>query len=434
MPVDTNLAYSFSGGTLHIDVPLAKARLRWRPEPKAEELKVGLRRWREFWPDYRLIYPEDSSRNVPDHVVEIPESSATPESARQKAVALDGFRSEVEEEIVRLVEPFGGYQWALMVLVRNEPWAMDLAVGNPTLAFALANSNLLRGSPPEAAAVQARWYCHKKQRDLLGWLGFPGTEPVARLLRKISPGAVTPSALHRLRLALLADPRTLKLLAPLPTINGDILELATIPKYINLLTPSLLREMAMRSPGVSVADRIHSGLVVLEQISSPLTTKPFVNLRQVLRFREDAEKEFQAFLLRKEQAKQEAARRAEQERLRRWEEARLRSKKEAELRRLPFPPPPLRGTPDILPLTSRELLEMEGREQNNCVAMHDLYVRRGGYYVYQVMVPERATLSIYRGRDGCWRRLELKVKNNKSAKAATEQAVDRWLSQAREFR
>ena len=415
-------------------MPLAKARLRWRPEPKAEELRVGLRRWREFWPDYRLIYPEDSSRNVPDHVVEIPESSATPESARQKAVALDGFRSEVEEEIVRLVEPFGGYQWALMVLVRNEPWAMELAVGNPTLAFALANSNLLRGSPPEAAAVQARWYCHKKQRDLLEWLGFPGTEPVARLLRKISPGAVTPSALHRLRLALLADPRTLKLLAPLPTINGDILELATIPKYINLLTPSLLREMAMRSPGVSVADRIHSGLVVLEQISSPLTTKPFVNLRQVLRFREDAEKEFQAFLLRKEQAKQEAARRAEQERLRRWEEARLRSKKEAELRRLPFPPPPLHGTPDILPLTSRELLEMEGREQNNCVAMHDLYVRRGGYYVYQVMVPERATLSIYRGRDGCWRRLELKVKNNKSAKAATEQAVDRWLSQAREFR
>lgn len=434
MPVDTNLAYSFSGGTLHIDVPLAKARLRWRPEPKAEELKVGLRRWREFWPDYRLIYPVDSSQNVPDHVVEIPESSATPESARQKAVALDGFRSEVEEEIVRLVEPFGGYQWALMVLVRNEPWAMDLAVGNPTLAFALANSNLLRGSPPEAAAVQARWYCHKKQRDLLEWLGFPGTEPVARLLRKISPGAVTPSALHRLRLALLADPRTLKLLAPLPTINGDILELATIPKYINLLTPSLLREMAMRSPGVSVADRIHSGLVVLEQISSPLTTKPFVNLRQVLRFREDAEKEFQAFMLRKEQAKQEAARRAEQERLRRWEEARLRSKKEAELRRLPFPPPPLHGTPDILPLTSRELLEMEGREQNNCVAMQDLYVRRGGYYVYQVMVPERATLSIYRGRDGCWRRLELKVKNNKSAKAATEQAVDRWLSQAREFR
>ena len=434
MPVDTNLAYSFSGGTLHIDVPLAKARLRWRPEPKAEELRVGLRRWREFWPDYRLIYPEDSSRNVPDHVVEIPESPATPESVRQKAVALDGFRSEVEEEIVRLVEPFGGYQWALMVLVRNEPWAKELAVGNPTLAFALANSNLLRGSPPEAAAVQARWYCHKKQRDLLEWLGFPGTEPVARLLRKISPGAVTPSALHRLRLALLADPRTLKLLAPLPTINGDILELATIPKYINLLTPSLLREMAMRSPGVSVADRIHSGLVVLEQISSPLTTKPFVNLRQVLRFREDAEKEFQAFLLRKEQAKQEAARRAEQERLRRWEEARLRSKKEAELRRLPFPPPPLHGTPDILPLTSRELLEMEGREQNNCVAMHDLYVRRGGYYVYQIMVPERATLSIYRGRDGCWRRLELKVKNNKSAKAATEQAVDRWLSQAREFR
>ena len=111
----------------------------------------------------------------------------------------------------------------------------------------------------------------------------------------------------------------------------------------------------------------------------------------------------------------------------------MRSKKEAALRRLPFPPPPLHGTSDILPLTSRELLELEGREQNNCVAVHDMYVRRGGYYVYQVLAPERATLSIYRGRDGRWRRLELRVKDNKNAKSSTETAVDRWLEQAREF-
>lgn len=429
-----NQAYSFIDGVLHIDVPLAKARLRWRPEPKAEELKVGLRRWREFWPDYRLIHPVGSSSGLPDHVVEIPESLASPDRARQKAEALARFRSEVEEEIIRIVEPFGSYQWALMVLVRNEPWAMDLAKGNPTLAYALANSYLLRGSPPEAAAVQARWYCHKKQRDLLEWLGFPGTESVARLIRKIPAGAISPSMLHRLRLALKADLRTVKLLAPLPKINGAILEVATITKYLDLLTPGLLQEMAAHPPEVSVADRICSGLVVLEQISSHRAMKPFANLRQVLRFREDAEKEIQAFMQRQEQAKQEAARRAEQDRLRRWAEARLRSKKEADLRRLPFPQPPLHGTRDILPLTSKELLDMEGREQNNCVAMHELYVRRGGYYVYQVLAPERATLSIYRGRDGGWRRLELRVKNNKKAKSATEAAVDRWLSQAREFR
>lgn len=429
-----NPAFSFSDGVLHIDVPLAKARMRWRPEPKAEELKIGLRRWREFWPDYRLIYPVDSSQNVPDHVVEIPDGLASQDSVRQKAVVLEQFRAEVEEEIVRIVEPFGSHQWALMVLVRNEPWAKDLAVGNPTLAYALANSHLLRGSPPEAAAVQARWYCHKKQRDLLEWLGFPGTEPIARLLRKIPPGAVSPSVLHRLKFVLKTEPRTVKLLAPLPTINGAILEVATIPKYCDLLTPSLLREMAAKPPKVSVADRIHSGLVVLEQIAAHRAPKPFANLKQVLRFREDAEKEIQAFLLHREQARQEAARRAEQERLRRWEEARLRSKKEAELRRLPFPPPPLHGTPDILPLTSRELLELEGREQNNCVAVHDMYVRRGGYYVYQVLAPERATLSIYRGRNGCWQRLELRVKNNKDAKTATAEAVDRWLAQAREYK
>ena len=423
--------YAFSDGTLNIDVPLGKARLRWRPEPKAEELKVGLRRWHEFWPDYRLIHPVGSSLDMPDHVVEIPEGLTPPENSEQKTDALKRFRSEVEDEIVRIVEPFGSHQWTLMVLVRNEPWAKDLAEGNPTLAYALANSNLLRGSPPEAAAVQARWYCHKKQRDLLEWLGFPGTESVARLIRKIPAGAVSPSMLHRLRLALKADPRTVKLLAPLPTINGAILEVATITKYLDLLTPGLLREMAAQPPGVSVADRIHGGLVVLEQITSPRAMKPFANLRQVLRFREDAEKEFQAFLLRKEKAKQDAASRAEQERRRRWAEARLRSKTAADLSRCPFPPPPLHGTPDIQPLTSTELLRMEGQEQNNCVAVYDLAIRRGGYYVYQVLAPERATLSIFQGQDGCWRRLELKVHNNKNVKPATEKAVDCWLAQAR---
>ena len=87
MDATHNSTFSFSDGVLHIDVPLAKARLRWRSEPKAEELKVGLRRWREFWPDYRLIYPVGSSQSTPDHVVEILEDQTTPESARRKAAA-----------------------------------------------------------------------------------------------------------------------------------------------------------------------------------------------------------------------------------------------------------------------------------------------------------------------------------------------------------
>ena len=424
-------AFMFSDGTLRIDVPLAKARLRWRPEPKAEELKVGLRRWREFWPDYRLIYPVDSSQNMPDHVVEIPESSATPESVRQKAVALDGFRSEVGEEIVRIVEPFGSYQWALMVLVRNEPWAMDLALGNPTLAYALANSHLLRGSPPEAAAVQARWYCHKKQRDLLEWLGFPGTEPVARLLRKIPATAISPSMLYRLRTTLQTHKQVLALLSRLHALNGAILEVATIPKYYDLLSLGLLREMAAQPSSESIADRIHGGLAILEQMDPRPAVKPLTSLRQVRQFREMAEKEFQAFLRRKEVARREAERRAEYERLRRWEAARMRSKNKTYLGGCSFPPPPLLGTKDILPLTSAELLQMEGREQKNCVAIYEMAVRRGNYYIYQVLAPERATLSIYRGLDGCWRRLELKTYNNCKVETVTEQAVDRWLARAR---
>ena len=43
--------------------------------------------------------------------------------------------------------------------------------------------------------------------------------------------------------------------------------------------------------------------------------------------------------------------------------------------------------------------------------------------------PERATLSIFRCTDGCWRRSELKCHGNGKPKRATVNAVDRWLAQ-----
>ena len=424
--------FSFSNGILRVDIPLAKMRLQWRPKPQAEELAIGRRQWAPFFPEFRLLRPPQAADRKPGYVLELPVDESATEVAEQKAMAYAAFRAEIEPEIVRIVEPFGSRQWSLMTLMHDEPWAMDLAVGNPVLAYALANSNEFRRSPPAAAAIQARWYCHRKQRELLEWLGFPASEAVAKVIRKIPPESASPSILRRLNNALKADKRVLEYLSHLPVVNIAVLELVTIPKYLDLITPKLLMEVAGKPGEASIGDMINGGMVILEQIVSPRKIKPLESVKQACRFREMADAEYQAHLHRQEMARQEAKRLAEQERHRQrmvFQEKERERNRQLALR--PYPSPPVPGTKDIIPLTSAAQLEDEGWAQGNCVATYLWRVLAGSTYIYQVMAPERATLAIVRGADGCWFRAELNGDGNRKVKATTRQMVDMWLEGVR---
>lgn len=94
-----------------------------------------------------------------------------------------------------------------------------------------------------------------------------------------------------------------------------------------------------------------------------------------------------------------------------------------------LPSPPLRGTRDIIPIQTAAALVEEGREQNNCVAAYAERVRRRTTFIYRVLRPERATLSIVRGEDGDWRIDELECRGNTRVSAITRLAVESWLDQ-----
>jgi len=102
----------------------------------------------------------------------------------------------------------------------------------------------------------------------------------------------------------------------------------------------------------------------------------------------------------------------------RMEEARLNCK---------FPPPPLPGTDEIVPLSSPEELTAEGRTQRNCVASYAKWVESGTGYIYRVLHPERATLSIVPGPCGDWEIQQLKLARNEPVAALTERFVSDWL-------
>jgi hypothetical protein len=112
-----------------------------------------------------------------------------------------------------------------------------------------------------------------------------------------------------------------------------------------------------------------------------------------------------------------------------WE--RRERERRRQLASRPYPPPPVPGTKDIIPLTSTEQLQDEGWAQGNCVATYQWRVLAGDTYIYKIMAPERATLAIVRGADGCWYRAELNGDGNCKVKPATERLVDMWLEGVR---
>jgi Arc/MetJ-type ribon-helix-helix transcriptional regulator len=92
-----------------------------------------------------------------------------------------------------------------------------------------------------------------------------------------------------------------------------------------------------------------------------------------------------------------------------------------------LPAPPVPGTSDIIPLVRASELREEGRAQHHCVGDYARSVGRGERYVYRVLSPERATLSIVRGADGCWQIEQLYRACNQSVSEATRAAIQAWL-------
>ena len=90
-------------------------------------------------------------------------------------------------------------------------------------------------------------------------------------------------------------------------------------------------------------------------------------------------------------------------------------------------PPPVPGNEQIRPLLNTAQLEQEGRQQGNCVKSYSPFVMAERLYIYKVLQPERATLSIRQDCHGTWQISELKTARNKKVTVATRRFVQAWL-------
>lgn len=96
-----------------------------------------------------------------------------------------------------------------------------------------------------------------------------------------------------------------------------------------------------------------------------------------------------------------------------------------------FPPPPINGTPDIVPIRTIDDLIAEGIEMDNCIGSKDFAQRiiKNKYYIYRILRPERATLGINMEHENVHYIDQLMLKGNELPSDATWRAVKEWFEE-----
>jgi len=362
--------------------------------------KDGNDAWEEFEPRFRVVKPyrPQKTKKLPQLELALDRIPVKPTLADQRRKAFDGFRFSMPKPVAAAVEKFQSRQWGILRLIQLSEGAIELARLNPALAFALGNFKPFRDkftTMEGAAAISKR-----RQRDIAEAFGFPGTEATAKILAKIFPESVAVDTLLQLREALRQE-GTLKPLSHMQKLNAGVLALATNAKLFESSTPALLAEVADSATEkyeAKAAEMLSDTLEMLAVID-PTAGRPKV--QSLARLRSMHTEVSMKFLA-------------------------LRSGGSVGTR---LPAPPLRGTRDITPIMTVEALVEEGQAQNNCVATYAERIRRRTTFIYRVLRPERATLSIVRGEDGDWRIAELEARGNTNVSVMTRRSVESWLDQ-----
>jgi hypothetical protein len=376
-------------------------------------------RWQAFEPEYPLIRPYRPRRKprpkvepgapqqlsldliLPPDAPPPPKPRLTPAQRRRRA--FDAFRFACPKPAARRVEPFRGDHLPLLRLLRALGERGDLFDTNPALGYCLA----LAFRRPLAAREQERdqrldQLARRKQAQIMERLGLPASKRAVKAMAKIRPPSMSPELVGGLK-RLLADDAALQVMGHLPALNLGVLTLLLDPQLSALATPVLF-EAVLAEPQEAyfpfTARRLADILQMADALGVDISRRRFRERERLDALFQDLARDYT-----------------------RLEDGRLQSCR--------FPPPPVPGTAHIVPLRAPQALVEEGRKQHNCVAGYAERVAGGDTYIYRVLAPQRATLSLVRWPGGGWQIGELLQVGNQPVSAATRRLVQGWLDASR---
>jgi hypothetical protein len=265
--------------------------------------------------------------------------------------------------------------------------AADLIETSPPLAVCLANAatwdTLL------ASGLQVSNLIKQRRRKICEALGFPGTESVVRILAKIAPEACNIAALMRMRRRF-QNPHLVKILSHITQIGEAELRLIAYWEPSTYVSVPLFLELAAKPKTESF--RLLADTELMMERSDNIFP-PLMSVIDVYRLHGRL----------------------------------VREQQEKEIATSPFPPPPIMGTATIQPILTPQELQEEGRQQNHCVSIYAEEVVDNLAYVYRVLEPERATVSIIRSDDDSWELGEFAGADNSQVSNESMLVVKDWL-------
>lgn len=95
--------------------------------------------------------------------------------------------------------------------------------------------------------------------------------------------------------------------------------------------------------------------------------------------------------------------------------------------------PPVQGNKQIVPVTTWLGLFDEGANQHHCVDVYHEKIMAGEYYVYKVLLPERATLGLNIRSDGRPKLDQIRLARNGTVSDETRLMVESWLNENKEM-
>lgn len=396
--------FRFKDGKLHIFTPNAVMLIRGWPDPSAVTKRQDRTTWRAFIPEFRLVHPYRSNAKPKKEQPEQPELFAPEElgpprlsAAEQRKRAFDGFRFSLPKPVARALQDFQQDQWEPLFMLHawGEP-ALDLFASNPVLAFWLAHFRRFRPGLP--ARKIPRDIVKTKQCDILNWLLLPGSNAAVKIVRKLRPESIAELNAEDIR-RMLENSRAMKVLAHMPQINTGVLTLVGHRGLHQTITPALLEEVAVdrRQRYYPHTARLLERTLHIHRHLNPDHPRPKFRSLASLQAKHDA--------LSEEYLRQAPER----------------------MRGMCFPRPPISGTAEIVPITRPDELIREGLTQANCVATYADRIVSRSIYIYRVLRPERATLSIKKTPRGSWMVDQLLLARNRPVSTQTRDMVTDWL-------
>lgn len=308
----------------------------------------------------------------------------------RRHLVLAQFFDEIPDPVRGLVLRFNERRWHLLALFARCPGAFDLAQSNPALAYALASNWAFRQPAVAQPMRAARSLVKKKQRDIMVWLGFPGTEQARKVMAKLPPEEIHLETLFNLRRVLMQS-ELMKLLSHAPVITHSMVQFLNHPRSHPFLTPQFINDMAICRltrtnewrPNKNTWSENYGSfidMINMQDHGAQVRVQPWRSVRELQQRHDELVDVFNAM------GSTDAL--------------------------LPFLPPPYPGkSGEIEPITSFHELQEEGREMRHCVGSYCHYVRQGKCYIYRVISPIRATLSLWRNNHG-WELQQLRGMSN----------------------